>query len=82
MVQCVYVCLNKKVNGRRAGEHISGSSLVWFFSFLAIESEATCVQVLLWARNTDYRLEEPILHLLSGVMQGFFGYNFPNPERI
>jgi len=40
------------------------------------------MQVLLCVRNTDYRLEEPILHLLSGVMEGFFSYNFPNPERI
>jgi len=29
-----------------------------------------------------YRLEEPILHLLLGVMERFFGYNFSKPELI
>ena len=29
-----------------------------------------------------YILEEPILHLLWGLVDTFFGYNFPNPEPI
>jgi len=28
------------------------------------------------------KLEEPILHLLWGVMEWFYGYNFPNTELI
>ena len=28
----------------------------------------------------NYRLEDPILHLFWGVMEGFFGYNFPKPK--
>jgi len=29
-----------------------------------------------------YRLEEPILHLLWGLVDMFFGYNFPKPEPM
>ena len=29
-----------------------------------------------------YRLDESILHLLWGAIDGFFGYNFPKPELI
>jgi len=32
--------------------------------------------------SSFYMLEEPILHLLWGVMDGFFGYNFPKPKLI
>ena len=29
-----------------------------------------------------YRLEKPTWHLLCGVMERFFSYNFPKPEFI
>jgi len=31
---------------------------------------------------TNYRLKEPILHLLWGFVDMFFGYNFPKPEPM
>lgn len=30
----------------------------------------------------DYRLEEAILHLLWGLVDMFFGYNFPKLEPV
>ena len=32
--------------------------------------------------HINYRLEQPILHLLWGLVDMFFGYNFPKPEPI
>jgi len=32
--------------------------------------------------HINHRLEEPILHLLWGLVEMFFGYNFHKPEPI